>query len=569
MQIALAQFDTVVGDLEGNAAAIRSLAAEASASGADLLVLPELCLLGYPPRDLLLRDEVVPACERLVAELARDLPLPTLIGTPRQIDRGSGRIANSIALCRHGRIEAWHDKILLPTYDVFDEARWFQPGDRPLVFDLQADGRIHRVGVLICEDLWRGEDVGTRRFYDVDPVGMLADADCDLIVGPSASPFVIGKHDRHRSILVDVAQRCGAVVATVNQFGANDDLVFDGGSMVISAAGRVVGGRARFNPGISTVTIGEPVADRDETVEDHALSPEAERFEAIRLAIAGYCRRTGHKSVVLGLSGGIDSALVAALAVAALGPNAVLGVLLPSRYSSAGSRSDADDLGRRLGIRTEEISIESMHATVTATLDPVLRKDGAGLEGVADENVQARSRGLLLMAISNGRGHMLLSTSNKSELAVGYSTLYGDMCGGYAPIGDLYKTEVFELSRWMNRAYASIGFECPPIPESSIEKPPSAELRPDQRDDDSLPDYEVLDAYLRARIDAHQAPAKIGPMLGLEPELVARIERLLAISEFKRYQATIIPKLSPRTFGRGREMPVAARWNEGPRQSRD
>jgi NAD+ synthase (glutamine-hydrolysing) len=210
-----------------------------------------------------------------------------------------------------------------------------------------------------------------------------------------------------------------------------------------------------------------------------------------------------------------------------------------------------------------------MHATVTATLDPVLRKDGAGLEGVADENVQARSRGLLLMAISNGRGHMLLSTSNKSELAVGYSTLYGDMCGGYAPIGDLYKTEVFELSRWMNRAYASIGFECPPIPESSIEKPPSAELRPDQRDDDSLPDYEVLDAYLRARIDAHQAPAKIGPMLGLEPELVARIERLLAISEFKRYQATIIPKLSPRTFGRGREMPVAARWNEGPRQSRD
>lgn len=564
MRIALAQFDAVVGDLEGNAAAIRSSAAEAAAEGADLLVLPELCLLGYPPRDLLLREEVVPACERLIDELARDLPLPTLIGTPRRIQSGSRRLCNSVALCRDGRVEAWHDKMLLPTYDVFDEARWFQPGDRPLVFDLEVQGRRHRVGVLICEDLWRAEDVGFNRPYDVDPVAMLADAACDLIVSPSASPFVVGKSHRHRAILMEVARRCGATVAMVNQFGANDDLVFDGGSLVISSEGRVIGGRPRFKPGTSTVAFEESASEAARLWEADDLSPEAERFEAIRLAIAGYCGRTGHKSVLLGLSGGIDSALVAALAVAALGPDAVLGVLLPSRYSSEGSRSDALELGERLGIRTEEISIESMHSTVAATLDPVLRKDGAGLEGVADENVQARSRGLLLMAISNGRGHMLLSTSNKSELAVGYSTLYGDMCGGYAPIGDLYKTEVFELSRWMNREHKSIGFDSPPIPESSIEKPPSAELRPDQRDDDSLPSYEILDAYLRARIDEHQSPARIGSTLGLEPELVARMERLLAISEFKRYQATIIPKLSPRTFGRGREMPVAARWNEGP-----
>jgi NAD+ synthase (glutamine-hydrolysing) len=564
MRIALAQFDAVVGDLEGNAAAIRSSAAEASADGADLLVLPELCILGYPPRDLLLREEVVPACERLIRELARDLPLPTLIGSPRHIERGSRRLCNSVALCRDGRIEAWHDKMLLPTYDVFDEARWFQPGERPLVFDLQADGRSHRVGVLICEDLWRAEDVGIKRPYEADPVGMLADADCSLIVSPSASPFVVGKSDRHRAILVEVARRCGATVATVNQFGANDDLVFDGGSLAISSEGRMIGGRDRFKPGTSTVTLKERVAEDHGRRDVDGLSPDAERFEAIRLAIKGYCHRTRHKSVLLGLSGGIDSALVAALAVAALGPDAVLGVLLPSRYSSEGSRSDALDLGERLGIRTEEISIESMHATIAGTLDPLLRKDGSGLEGLADENVQARSRGLLLMAISNGRGHMLLSTSNKSELAVGYSTLYGDMCGGYAPIGDLYKTEVFELARWMNREHASIDFSRPPIPVSSIDKPPSAELRPDQRDDDSLPPYEVLDAYLQARIDAHQSPATIGRALGLEPGLVSRVEHLLAISEFKRYQAAIIPKLSPRTFGRGREMPVAARWNEGP-----
>ncbi|RPG18436.1 MAG: NAD+ synthase [Phycisphaera sp. TMED9] len=563
MRIALAQFDAVVGDLEGNAAAIRSSAAEASDRGADLLVLPELCLLGYPPRDLLLREEVVPACERLVAELAGDLTIPTLIGTPRRIDVESRRLYNSMALCRGGRIEAWHDKMLLPTYDVFDEARWFQPGDRPLVFELEADGRTQRVGVLICEDLWRAEDVRHHRPYDLDPVKMLADAECDLIVSPSASPFVAGKSVRHRTILSDVARQCGSAVAMVNQFGANDDLIFDGGSSVISSTGRMVGGRDRFDPGVSTVDVDADSLRRDGPDDVDDLSPEAERFEAIRLAISGYCRRTGHQSVLLGLSGGIDSALVAALAVAALGPEAVLGVLLPSRYSSEGSRVDALELGERLGIRTEEIAIESMHATVSDLLDPVLRKDGVGLEGLADENVQARSRGLLLMAISNGRGHMLLSTSNKSELAVGYSTLYGDMCGGYAPIGDLYKTEAFELARWMNREHASIGFARPPIPVSSIEKPPSAELRPDQRDDDSLPPYETLDAYLRSRLDGLRSPAHIGSVLGLEPELVARIERLLAVSEFKRYQASIIPKLSPRTFGRGREMPVAARWNDG------
>ena len=558
MRIAIAQFDVVVGDLAGNAEAVRSAAAAAATEAADLLVLPELCLIGYPPRDLLLREEVVPACERTLEVLAADLPLPTLVGTPRRVAGGGRPIANSMALCRNGRVEAWHDKILLPTYDVFDEARWFEPGERPLVFELQTSKGIRRVGVLACEDLWRAQDVGIERRYEVDPVAAIADAGCDVVVNPSASPFVAGKSTRHRAILADVAARVEAPVVMVNQTGACDDLVFDGGSMIVSPDGGSLGSLHRFRPGQGTF-------DLDAGVTDHAdeSSVHADRFEAIRLALASYCRRTGHGSVLLGLSGGIDSALVAALAVAALGPDAVLGVLLPSRYSSEGSRSDSRDLAARLGIRAEEMSIEPLHATVASTLDPVLRVDGDGLEGLADENVQARSRGLLLMALSNARGRMLLSTSNKSELAVGYSTLYGDMCGGYAPIGDLYKVEVFELARWINDSHRSLGFETSPIPVASIEKPPSAELRPDQRDDESLPDYEVLDAYLRGRIDEARAPESLRETLGVDADLVRRIERLLAISEFKRYQATIIPKLSPRTFGRGREMPVAARWNPG------
>ena len=561
MRIAIAQFDVVVGDLAGNAEAIRTAAAKAGSDGADLLVLPELCLIGYPPRDLLLREEVVPSCERTLQALAADLPLPTLVGTPRRVSEGSRPIANSVALCRGGRVEAWHDKILLPTYDVFDEARWFEPGERPLVFELETSQGVRRVGVLACEDLWRAEDVGIDRRYEIDPVEAIASSGCDLLVNPSASPFVAGKSTRHRTLLAATADRVGVPVVMVNQVGACDDLVFDGGSTIVAPGGGVIGGLDRFRPGDGTFDV--PVASDGPT--DPVIEPEpsvhADRFEAIRLALRSYCTRTGHESVLLGLSGGIDSALVAALAVAALGPDAVLGVLLPSRHSSEGSRSDSRDLAARLGIRAEEMPIEPLHDRVATTLDPVLRVDGEGLEGLADENVQARVRGLLLMALSNARGRMLLSTSNKSELAVGYSTLYGDMCGGYAPIGDLYKTEVFELARWMNASHDELGFATPPIPVASIEKPPSAELRPDQRDDESLPDYETLDGYLRGRIDEGRSPDSLRSVLGVDETFVRRVERLLAISEFKRYQATIIPKLAPRTFGRGREMPVAARWN--------
>ncbi len=553
MRVAITQFDATIGDIAGASALIRDAAGKAAEAGADLLVTPELAILGYPPRDLLLRDEVVPACEAAVAGLAAELPIPTLVGTPRRVDGGTRPIANAVAFCRGGRVEAWHDKLLLPTYDVFDEARWFQPGTSPLVVELDTSSGPRRVGVLVCEDLWRAEDAALAGGYRIDPVAMLAEKGCDLVASPSASPFLVGKHDRHRLILAAAATRIGAPVAMANQVGAHDDLVFDGGSMVVRPDGGVATVLPRFDDGLAVTDL-----DASEAVSPPVMQPPEERFHAIRRAIADYARRTRHASVVLGLSGGIDSAIVAALAVAALGPDAVLGVLMPSRYSSEGSRVDARASGEALGIRTEEIPIEALHSAFATALDPLLRTDGAGegLAGLADENVQARSRGVLLMALSNARGHLLLSTSNKSELAVGYSTLYGDMCGGLAPIGDLWKTEVFELSRWMNARHAELGFKAPPIPISSIEKPPSAELRPDQRDDDSLPPYDVLDAYLRGRIDEERDPAEIVSAIGIDAADAKRLERLHAISEFKRYQATIIPKLSPRSFGRGRELPV-------------
>ena len=555
MRLALSQFDASIGDLVAASEAIRLAAAAAVDADADLLVLPELAILGYPPRDLLLREEVVPACEAAVEALARELPLPTLIGTPRRVEGGSRPIANSVALCRGGRIEAWHDKILLPTYDVFDEGRWFEPGKTPLAFDLDTAEGSRRIGVLVCEDLWHAGDVSVSRTYPVDPVGMLADRGCDLVVSPSASPFVAGKSKRHAELLAAAAGRLATPVAMINQVGAHDDLVFDGGSSVVRPDGTVAGMLPRFEEGFTVVDV-----PHDEAEASPSMPPVEERFHAIRRAIADYVRRSGHRSVVLGLSGGIDSALVAALAAAAIGPEAVLGVLMPSRYSSEGSRQDARDSVERLGIGSAEIGIEEIHAGVAQLVDPVLRRDGDGLAGLADENVQARARGLLLMTLSNARGHLLLSTSNKSEMAVGYSTLYGDMCGGLAPIADLYKVEVFEMARWMNQHHARLGFAAAPVPEESITKPPSAELRPDQRDEDSLPAYDQLDGYLRGRIDHQRSPASLLAEGHLSEAEIERVERLLAISEFKRHQATIVPKLSPRTFGRGREMPIVARW---------
>ena len=552
MRIALGQFDSTVGNLQANASAIRALAEDASGKGADLLLLPEMCLLGYPARDLLLREEVVPACEAMVHELARDLPLPTLIGTPRQVLHGSRPIANSIAWCRNGRVEGWHDKILLPTYDVFDENRWFQSGDRPLVFDLGD----HRIGVLICEDLWRAEDVGVERPYKRDPVAMAIEDGCDVLLSPSASPFIVGKHARHLDLLEGVAREHQVSVIMVNPVGANDDLVFDGGSIGFGPDGGCLGELPRFEAACEVIDL----PGGGDAIRQPVLSVDEARFRAITMAIEGYCRKTWQGGVILGLSGGVDSALVAALAVAAVGPDRVQGILMPSRYSSEGSLVDARETVRRLGIKaSSEISIDPLHLTAESTLVSSLAS--GRLEGLADENVQARLRGMLLMAISNAEGRMVVATSNKSELSVGYSTLYGDMCGGLMPIGDLYKTEAYQLSRWMNEHHQALGFAEPPIPSSSIDKPPSAELRPDQCDQDSLPSYEVMDEILRLRLEEERAPEEIARQTGFDPDIISQVESLLARSEFKRYQGGIIPKLAPRTFGRGRRLPLAMRWS--------
>lgn len=560
--LGLAQLDPTVGDVPANADAIIAAARRLADAGAELVLTPEMSILGYPPRDLLLRADVVDACRRGLERIAAASPVPVLVGTPRNAPGGLRGRRNAVALCDEADVSFVCDKRLLPGYDVFDEDRWFDPGEGPAT--IEVGGR--RFGVLICEDLWRGDDVtGSGATYDRDPLGELAGA-C-AILSLSASPFVRGKHERHAALLHAAAGRLGVPVASVNAVGANDDLVFDGRSMVATAGGIV--------RTLDAFAVDETVIALDDAASAPARTPapverrgpwagptvgagfEPETFAALVRGVADYADRTGLGGACLGLSGGIDSAVVAAVAVRALGPERVRGVMLPSCYSSAGSIDDAIDLARRLGMAApERVSIEALHDGARDAIEPML---GGAREGVTDENVQARLRGLLLMATSNATGSMLLSTSNKSELAVGYSTLYGDMCGALAPIGDLWKGEVYALARWMNEHPAEAGFDGPPIPPASIDKPPSAELRPDQKDTDTLPDYPVLDGILARLVDHDEDAKAAAAATGADPATCERIAGMLDRAEHKRYQATIVLKTNPRTFGRGRRMPVVMR----------
>ena len=548
MRLGLLQLNPMVGDLQGNLEETLRRARAAAEAGAEVVLGGELGLLGYPPRDLLLREGVVESCERAARRLAAELPegLVALVGSPRRVEDGSLR--NSIALCRDGVLEQWFDKRLLPTYDVFDELRHFSPGDAPVSFE----HRGRRIGVLICEDLWRAEDVSFERDYDEDPIEAVRAAGCDLLLASSASPFMLGKRGRHLKRLEAVARDLQADVVAVNQVGGNDDVVFAGHSMVLAPDGRLRHESPAWTSDVAVVDLAGvtlPTAPAPE--------PEEELFHALRFGLADYCRKTGQRSLLLGLSGGIDSALVATVAAAALGPENVTGVLMPSRHSSESSLVDARELAENLGLAAAvELGIEQLHEDVRGRLHPVLGDFG----GIADENVQARLRGLLLMTISNDTGAMVLPTGNKSEMAVGYCTLYGDMCGGVAVIGDVLKTEVWALSRWLNRNHERVGLPRPPIPVSSIEKPPSAELRPDQKDSDSLPPYEELDAIIRLRVEEELSLATIVERTGLDAATVRHWVELLDRNEYKRNQAAIVLKVSPRTFGRGRPMPMALRW---------
>jgi NAD+ synthase/NAD+ synthase (glutamine-hydrolysing) len=550
MRIAAAQFDPTIGDVEGNLQRLDQVAGDAVAAGAQVLLTPEMALLGYPPRDLVLRHGVAEACERAAAELARRHPsLLLLLGLPRRVERRGRTLANSIAVCRDGRIETFHDKLLLPTYDVFDEDRWFAPGERATVIEHAGE----RLGVLLCEDLWGGADVDASRTYPIDPAADAVRAGATALLAASASPFVLGKRARQRERLIQVASSLGVPVLLCNQVGANDDLIFDGGSTLVDAAGRVSERWPLFESATRTVDLrGGCRCD-----EPAARLAERDLIDALTTGIRGYFRKTGHSRVTIGLSGGIDSAVVATLAALALGPSAVTGVMMPSRFSSRGSVDDAKALASNLGLgRLLHLPIADLHERFGAHLKSAL----GAFSGLPDENLQSRLRGLTVMAVSNADGSLVLSTGNKSELAAGYATLYGDMVGGLAPIGDVLKTQVYAIARHLNERFADFGLRAPPIPQDSITKPPSAELRPDQTDQDSLPPYEDLDRIVSGWIEHEGDPQAISRATGLDLALVDRWCRAIDRAQFKRDQAPIVLKVAARSFGRGRPMPIAAQW---------
>ncbi|MFN6269486.1 MAG: NAD+ synthase, partial [Akkermansiaceae bacterium] len=473
MKIGIAQINAVVGDFPGNAKRILAAYRECLEKGADLVVTPEMSLVGYPPRDLVFKSQFVPKCLQALDYLADETKaVPLLVG---YVDFHTGEIGkpyrNAVAWLESGKIRQRFFKTLLPTYDVFDERRYFEPGEVCAPFEWNGK----RIGVTICEDIWT-EDYLQRPFYDRDPVAELCARGVDLILNMSASPFHLGKPACRRQMLSDVAKEARVPVVYCNSMGGNDQLVFDGHSVVVDATGEVIAQLSGFTEESRVVD----VAAGGE-VETLRASDAEQLYSALVLGLRDYATKCGFSSVCLGLSGGIDSALTAVIAADALGSENVHGLTMPSPYSSSGSVTDSFDLAKNLGIRCDEISISAAFESVKKTMAPLFE---GRKEDVTEENMQARLRGLLLMALSNKDNHLLLTTGNKSELAVGYCTIYGDMCGGLAVISDLPKTKVFEVARWINRDQER-------IPWNTIEKPPSAELRPDQKDQDTLPEYDV------------------------------------------------------------------------------
>jgi len=546
MKIALLQINPIVGDLAGNARQILGALEKARAGGADLAVTPELGLVGYLPRDLLLSVDFVHRSWEALADLAErsaGLP-PVIVGLPEPNDSAEGRpLFNAAALLRGGRVEQRFRKALLPTYDVFDEDRYFEPFHGAQVLDVAG----HRIGISICEDIWNDRDFWKRRRYHHDPVEQLAAANADVVLNLSASPFVAGKHARREEMLSSMARRHSVAMTYVNQFGGNDDLVFDGRSCAFSADGLPIARGRSFEADVVICDLaGPPIGAAEDLVV------ESEIWRALVLGTRDYVRKCGFTNVVLGLSGGIDSALTAAVAVEAVGAGHVLGVLMPSPYSSRGSIDDARQLASNLGIETMTLPIEAVMRAYDATLADAFGDSDAG---VARENIQARIRGALLMALSNQRGALLLTTGNKSELAVGYCTLYGDMSGGLAVIADVPKTMVYRVARWRNQDAGSAI-----IPEASLTKAPSAELRPNQKDEDSLPPYDILDEILRRHVELHERADDI-VAAGFDAETVARVLKLVRGAEFKRKQAAPGLKVTDRAFGTGWRMPIAAKMS--------
>lgn len=545
MKVALAQINPTVGDFAGNTAKILAFTRRAIEAGAKLVLFPELCVCGYPPADLLDKSSFVARAQQAVDEIAAATasdPIAILCGYVTPAPQGAGKkVLNSAAFIRNGRVEFIQSKTLLPFYDVFDEQRYFASAESRGLCEFDGD----RLAITICEDAWNDKNFWPNRLYKRDPVEELMQAGGTLIINISASPFFEGKRELRQKMLSAIAERHHAMVLMVNQVGGNDSLVFDGSSLAIAADGTVVARARSFEEDLLIVDTEAP-PNPQAAIQGQE---DSEVYDALVLGTRDYVCKCSFSKVLVGLSGGIDSALVATIAVDALGAENVMGIGMPSPYSSTGSIDDSRQLAGNLGIRFELISIAGLFEEYNKSLTPLF----AGCEpDITEENIQSRIRGNLLMALSNKFSALVLTTGNKSEMSVGYCTLYGDMVGALAVIGDLFKTKVYKLCHHVNRAGER-------IPRAILEKQPSAELRPEQKDTDSLPPYDVLDPILEGYVERYETPEEIALAHGLSLDLVRWVVKLVERSEYKRQQAAPVLKVTQKSFGNGRRFPIAVK----------